>query len=451
MRPTELLRSSTLRLALLYMVLFAGSVLMLLGFIYWSTVRFMSQQVDTTIETEIVGLAEQYRARGLNGLVRTINERMERNPGGSSIYLFAAADLRRLAGNLNVWPGVEADAEGWLDFEVDNPESGLEDVSARARTFTLQGNFRLLVGRDVRELQATTALIERALLGGLAFTIALALFVGFTLTRTTLRRLEDINDTSREIMAGDLSRRVVTRGTSDEFDQLAGNLNAMLDEIERLMSGIRHMSDNIAHDLRTPLTRLRQRLESLDEPTLCPTERKERIDRSITDADQLLDTFSALLRIARFDAGGYRLQTQQLNAGAMLADAAELYEAIAEDRGLTLAVHQPIAPVFFTVDRDLVFQALTNLLDNALKYTPAGGHVDLGTGLANGEAFLSVADSGPGIPEDEREKVTRRFYRVEASRTTAGSGLGLSLVAAVAAIHQGSLRLEDNQPGLKAV
>ncbi|HEY5646383.1 MAG TPA: HAMP domain-containing protein, partial [Pseudomonadales bacterium] len=263
MRPTELLRSSTFRLTLLYVTIAAATMLSLLGFIYWSTIGFMTSQVDDTIEAEIVGLAEQYRARGLNGLVSTINDRIDRNPRSSSIYLFASPSRQPLAGNLNGWPKGTPDVEGWLDFDVDDPTQGLKDVNARARVFVLQGNFNLLVGRDVRELQGMQALIEQALVWGAGITAALALLGGFMLSRTTLRRLEDINDTSREIMAGDLSRRVPTRGTSDDFDELADNLNAMLDEIERLMAGIRHVSDNIAHDLRTPLTRLRHKLETL--------------------------------------------------------------------------------------------------------------------------------------------------------------------------------------------
>ncbi len=449
MRPAELLRSSTFRLALLYMILFAGSVLMLLGFIYWSTVSFMASQVDTTIETEIVGLAEQYRARGLNGLVRTINDRVERNPGGSSLYLLASPNLRPLAGNLNGWPKRHPDSEGWLDFDVDDPARGLKDVKARARVFTLQGNFNLLVGRDVRELQVTQTLIEQALLWGLAITVALALLGGFMMSRTMLRRLEEINDTSREIMAGDLSRRVPTRGTSDDFDELAGNLNAMLDEIERLMDGIRHVSDNIAHDLRTPLTRLRHRLESLTDQSLPDDERRANIEQSIADADQLLVTFSALLRIARLEAGGYRVKRTELDLGRLVRDAAELYGALIEDRRLDLRVHTDGRPCI-QGDRDLLFQAVTNLLDNALKYTPPGGAIELSASEAGGQVFLRVADSGPGIPAEEREAVLKRFHRLEDARNTPGSGLGLSLVAAVARMHQATLELSNNAPGLKA-
>ena len=450
MRPAELFRSSTFRLALLYMVLFAGSVLLLLGFIYWSTVRFMSQQLDTTIETEIVGLAERYRDRGLNGLVRTIQERLERSSDSSAIYLLASPSFRPLAGNLARWPEGLPSTDGWLEFNLDDPAAGLVDLNARGRVFILQGNFKLLVGRDVRELQATQQLIERALLWGLAITVGLALAGGFMLSRTLLRRLEEINTTSREIMAGDLSRRIPVRGRQDDFDQLAGNLNAMLDEIERLMDGIRHVSDNIAHDLRTPLTRLRQRLESLVGDFPEHSQHRGQIEQTITDADQLLNTFSALLRIARIEAGTHRTRFVTVELGDLVKDAADLYSAIAEDAGLEFSFWSANVATI-EGDKDLIFQAITNLLDNAVKYTPAGGQVELSLRQEEDRVVLCVADNGPGIPESERTSVTRRFYRLERSRTTPGSGLGLSLVAAVAGIHQAEFSIEDNNPGLRAV
>jgi len=218
------------------MVLFAGSVLLLLGFIYWSTVAFMANQTDATIEAEIVGLAEQYRERGLNGLVGTIKERVERDPDSASVYLFASSSYTPLAGNLSAWPDTALTQDGWLNFEFEDSRAGGRVFHARARPFVLDGGLHLLVGRDTRELKATQQLIVRALLWGLAITLALALMGGIAMSRSMLRRIEQINQTCREIMAGDLSQRVPTSGTADDFDHLAGNLNAMLDEIERLMA-----------------------------------------------------------------------------------------------------------------------------------------------------------------------------------------------------------------------
>lgn len=449
MSQNKLLHTSTFRLALVYMVLFAGSVLLLLGFIYWSTVAYMANQTDATIEAEITGLAEQYRERGLNGLAETISNRLERDPNSSLVYLFASPNLTPLAGNLSAWPDVTPTADGWLNFEFKDPRAGGRLIQARARAFILQGGLHLLVGRDTRELKATQQLIIRALLWGLAITLALALLGGIVMSRGMLRRIELINQTSRNIMAGDLSQRIPTRGTSDEFDQLAGNLNTMLDEIERLMNGIRHVTDNIAHDLRTPLTRLRTRLEQLQIDLEDNSPYREQVEQSIADADQLLATFSALLRIARIEAGGYKANFKPIDLTALVNDAAELYEALAEAKQLHFSTHVNDA-VSIEGDRDLLFQALINLLDNAIKYTPEGGKVSLELTSTDEKIDISVSDTGPGIPEEERDKVGQRFYRLEHSRSTPGSGLGLSLVKAVAQLHHAALIFKDNVPGLKA-
>lgn len=449
MIPTKLHRTSTFRLALIYTVLFAGSVLVLLGFIYWSTVGFMSNQTDATIEAEITGLDEQYRERGLNGLVMTITERLERDPDSSSVYLFASPNFTPLAGNLSAWPDVNPSPDGWLNFQFKDPRADGRMFHARARPFILQGGLHLLVGRDTRELKATQQLIIRALLWGFAITLALALLGGVIMSRGMLRRIELINQTSRDIMAGDLSQRVPTRGTRDEFDQLAGNLNAMLDEIERLMDGIRHVSDNIAHDLRTPLTRLRNRLEQLHIELEDNSSQKDHVDRSIADADQLLSTFAAQLRIARIEAGGHKADFKSVDLAALVRDAAELYEAVAEEKQIDFSI-QVDSATSIDGDRDLLFQALINLLDNAVKYTPESGKVSLCLRQTGNTIDIIVADSGPGIPTDEHDTVRQRFYRLERSRSTPGSGLGLSLVNAVAHLHHAKLLLEDNAPGLRA-
>ena len=449
MNPSSLLRTSTFRLALVYMVLFAGSVLILLGFIYWSTVTYMAEQTDATIRAEITGLAEQYRERGLDGLVKTISERVARDPDSSSVYLLASPRRAPLAGNLSAWPDAAPAADGWLDFEFEDPRAGGRVFQARARTFVLRDGLHLLVGRDIRELRATQDLITRALLWGMAITLALALLGGVVMSRGMLRSIELINQTSRNIMAGDLSQRIPIRGSGDELDQLAANLNAMIDEIERLMDGIRHVSDNIAHDLRTPLTRLRNRLEQLQLDLREDSPYRGQVEQGIAEADQLLATFAALLRIARIEAGGHTAKFERVDLEALVRDAAELYEALAEEKQLRFSAS--IDPgVSVDGDRDLLFQALINLLDNAIKYTPAGGAVSIELKRAADSVDIAVGDSGSGIAEAERDKVGQRFYRLESSRSTPGSGLGLSLVKAVARLHRATLLLEDNAPGLRA-
>jgi len=449
MNPTSLLRTSTFRLALIYMVLFAGSVLILLGFIYWSTVAYMAEQTDATIRAEITGLAEQYRQRGLGGLEKTIAERMERDPDGSSVYLIATPSRRPLAGNLSPWPDAVPGPDGWLEFEFRDANAGGRIFQARARAFVLQDGLQLLVGRDTRELRATQQLITRALLWGVAITLALALLGGVVMSRGMMRRIEVINQASRNIMAGDLTQRIPIRGSGDELDQLAANLNRMIDEIERLMDGIRYVSDNIAHDLRTPLTRLRNRLEQLQLDLDDGSPHREPVEQGLADADQLLDTFAALLRIARIEAGGHAANFKSVDLAALAQDAAELYEALAEENQLRFSI-QVDDSIALNGDRDLLFQALANLLDNAVKYTPAGGEVSLQLRRSGTAADITVSDTGIGISEAERDKVGQRFYRLESSRSTPGSGLGLSLVKAVARLHHAELLLQDNAPGLKA-
>ena len=449
MKILSLLRTSTFQLAIMYMVLFATSVFILMGFIYWATAGYMSSQTDETIEAEIIGLAEQYQRQGLNGLISVIRERVARDPNGKAIYLFTARDFIKLAGNISKWPEDGEVQEGWLNFTLGENLGwpGEESRPARARVFIVPGGLRLLVGRDVNEFMAVKQLVERAINFGMGITFALAMLGGIMMSRSTAKRVELINQTSQRIMQGNLSIRIPDRGTNDDFDQLARNLNEMLDRIVQLMEGIRHISDNIAHDLRTPLTRLRNQLEN----TLISVERdqdRQQVANAVAEADQLLATFNALLRIARLEVGSKSSNFQPFNLSELVQDAAELYEALAEDKNQKLAISIE-ENVNLNGDRDLLFQTLCNLIDNAIKYTPESGCIDVSLRSTQKDIYLSVADSGIGIPEEEREKVFQRFYRVAKSRSLPGNGLGLSLVLAVMDIHHSKVILNDNDPGLK--
>ncbi|WP_197472274.1 HAMP domain-containing sensor histidine kinase [Oleiphilus sp. HI0067] len=432
----------------MYMVLFATSVFILMGFIYWATAGYMSSQTDETIEAEIVGLAEQYQRQGLNGLISVIRERVARDPNGKAIYLFTARDFIKLAGNIDKWPEEGEVQEGWLNFTL-NEELGWHnelDRPARARVFIVPGGLRLLVGRDVNEFMAVKELVERAINLGMAITFMLAMIGGVMMSRSTARRVEIINQTSQKIMKGNLSLRIPDRGTNDDFDQLARNLNEMLDRIFQLMEGIKHVSDNIAHDLRTPLTRLRNKLEN----TLLKVEnevQRELVASAVAEADQLLATFNALLRIARLEMGGRTDNFKRFNLSNLLLDSAELYELVAEDKQQTLRIRVQ-KDIEIHGDKDLIFQTVSNLIDNAIKYTPNDGDISIELDLHDKLVRLSIADSGIGIPEEERSKVFDRFYRVAKSRSQPGNGLGLSLVQAVVELHQGEIKLSDNEPGL---
>ncbi len=446
----RLLRNYSLRLALTYMALFGMSVLLLLGFIYWSTAAYMSRQADATIEADITGLAERYDLTGLAGLMELIEERLSRQPTGLAIYLLTTERFTRIAGNLDRWPAVTPDAAGWLDFELANAGERGEDVHrARARSFALTGGFHLLVGRDIAPLVETKHRIMLALAWGLAITLVLGGWGGVMMSRGMTRRIEAINTTSREIMTGDLSRRIPLRGSGDELDRLSDNLNAMLEQIQRLMENIKRVSDNIAHDLRTPLGRLRNELEGLRDELRNAKLDTTHADQTLAEADALLDTFNALLRIARIESGRRREAFETLDMAAVVRDVAEFYEPLAEARGQRLMLDIGEA-LCLTGDRDLLFQTIANLLDNAIKYTPEGGAIAVelrSTGPGRGQ--LTISDNGPGIPPAFRDTVFQRFFRLEESRSTPGSGLGLSLVEAVTRLHNIAVSIEDNRPGTR--
>ncbi len=443
-----LFRSATFRLALIYVFLFSISVGVLLGFIYWSTAAYMEQQTDDTIRAEITGLAERYQIASLNGLVHSINERLKRNPYGSTIYLLTDPRYRRISGNLDGWPSVTPSSEGWVEFPLEQIGVPDQKHQARARIFVLESGFHLLVGRDMYELRTTQALIKRTLISGVLITALLALGGGVMMTHSTVRRIETINATSRDIMRGDLSQRIPTRGTSDDFDQLAENLNTMLDQIQLLMDGVRHVSDNIAHDLKTPLTRLRNRLENLSLESSQHNEALyQQAQHALAEADAMLSTFNALLRIARIEAGARRAAFNSIDLSAVVNDVVELYEPLAEDRQqqLSIAVDKVKS---IQGDRDLLFQAFTNLLDNAIKYSPQGSAISVNlNGDITGCRF-EIRDSGPGILPEDRHRVLQRFVRLENSRSTPGNGLGLSLVAAVTKLHGATITLDSAEPGL---
>ncbi|HEV2673845.1 MAG TPA: ATP-binding protein [Aliidongia sp.] len=426
-------------------------MLAMLALIYWQTVIYGTRQTDETIDAEITGLAEQYRQRGLAGLVAVINERSNPERGSSMLYLLTDQRQHPLAGNLSRWPDLEVQADGWMRFRLS--DDGRRDSSphiAQATSFVLAGGVQLLVGRDLAENTAFRNRIVTALVSSGALMLLLGLVGGIVLSRRALARIETINRTGDLIMAGEFSRRIPLKGSGDEFDRLAQNLNAMLDQIERLMAGMRQVTDNIAHDLRSPLGRLRSRIEMalIEEPS---TERyRDVLQQTIGEADQLLATFTALLDIAEAEAGSPRAKLVPLDLAAFARDLADLYEPVAEEKGLALKIETAAQPIEVRGDRHMLSRAVANLVENALKYTPTGGTVRISVTTDGTMARLAVADDGPGIPPDERERVFDRFYRLEASRTTEGNGLGLSLARAVVRLHGGTITLGGNGPGLVA-
>jgi signal transduction histidine kinase len=447
-----LLQTQAFRIVLVYVLLFALSVTALLFFTYWNTRRTLDDQTDQIIEAEITGLSEEYQHFGLPGIVETVRSRSLHAGQGQALYLLADGLHHVVAGNLDAWPQISNSPGDMVEFDYERPVDGkLEARRARGRVFPLPGDFALLIAQDVHDRYLT----ERMFTTTLPWTVLLILLLGTAggalMSRNMLRRLDTINRTSGEIIAGDLTRRVPLNGSGDEFDALAENLNRMLDRIERLMKGLREVTDSVAHDLRTPLNRLRNRLEeSVARLSASGTQASE-IERAIAETDQLIGTFNALLLIAETDAGTTRAAMSALDLGSVAADVVELYEPLAEEKKLALTL-APGGAIAIEGNRSLIAQALANLVDNAIKYTPAGGKARIRVAITETGVDLSVADSGPGISLADRPRVTERFVRLEASRNSPGTGLGLSLVAAVAHFHNAELVLEDNAPtGLKAV
>lgn len=447
----SLLRSSTFFLTMSYVSVFTLSVLMLMAFIYLNTSSYMVQQTDATIQSEINGLQESYRHDGISGLTQLIANRVKPESVGPVILLLVDPRLNVVVGNLDHWPNVSGTADGWLNFRLDDNASLDENARwARARRFRLAEGFFLLVGRDLHDLEMSRKAIARTLTWALVIAAIMALVGGLTLTRRLLRRIEMINQTSNEIINGDLSRRIPTDNTGDDFDQLSTNLNQMLDRIGELMEGVRRISDNIAHDLRTPLARLRNHLDEL-KSNFQHKDEIGSVEQAIQEADGLLATFNALLRIARLESEKQPDYLVEVDLSAVIRDAVDLYEPLAEQKQQKLSMDLPSLPSMVHGDRGLLSQLTTNILDNAVKYTYAGGKIQVNLSIALRNISLMIADSGSGIPVAEREKVFQRFYRLESSRSSPGNGLGLSLVAAVVALHNAKIRLEDNRPGLRVV
>lgn len=452
----KLLRTTVFKLTLVYLTVFALFAAALLGYFAWNTRRLITEQITRTVDAEITGLAEQYNQGGIRRLVFVVDARGRRP--GSSLYLVTTFAGDGLAGNIGSLGEGVMSRTGWSETvyrRLDDPEG--TEHQALVRVFHLAGGFRLLVGRDLDERERLYDVVLAAGQWSIALVIVLGIAGGFFVARRVLRRVDAMTETTRIIMAGNLSGRLPVDGTDDELDRLGVNLNAMLERIEALMKGFKEVSDNIAHDLKTPLTRLRNRSEEALRTAKGEADCRAAIEATIEESDELIRTFNALLMIARAESGESS-QTTEFDAAEIANGVAELYDPLADEKGLTLRTEAEGAALLHG-NRELVTQALANLVDNAIKYAgpanaPAGGtpaEIVVKAETLGDRVLLSVADNGPGIAEADRGRVVERFVRLEQSRSEPGSGLGLSLVSAVARLHGGELRLEDNRPGLKAV
>ena len=453
----KLIRTTAFRLTLVYLFLFALFAASLLGYFAWNTRRLITEQITTTVNGETGEISDIYNRRGLRGLVFSVDSRALRP--GANLYLVTTPAGQAIAGNVgSLAPGVMG-TSGWSETAYRRMEDqDNSDHRALVYVTQLSGGFRLLIGRDLEERRRLFGIVAKAAQWSILVVVVLGIGGGIFVARRVLQRIDAMTGTTQRIMAGDLSGRLPVGRSGDELDRLASNLNAMLAQIEALMTGLKEVSDNIAHDLKTPLTRLRNRAEEALAKSSSEADYRAALERTIDESDGLIRTFNALLMIARAESGQARGNMDDFDASEVANGIHELYEPLAEDDGMTLKVRTAPAPIH--ANRELISQALANLVENAIKYgKPAadGPVVSLEArqilieALREGDQILlRVTDHGAGIPESERKHAVERFVRLDSSRSQPGSGLGLSLASAVATLHGGELRLGDANPGLVA-
>jgi signal transduction histidine kinase len=441
------LRSSTFKLALIGIAIFGVIASGIFAFVYLSTSAYVRSRSDRSIMNESASLRNAYASSGLEGMVAMIRRRIADDRVAGRVYMLVDASLTVLAGNLRQWP--KAASSGWIEFRAGPSSShAFNRPLVRARLETLPSGDRLLVGRDIGDIDSFTADIKAAVIAAVTLMFVVAVAANILVTRRTVGRIEQINATSRAIMASGLDKRIPLRGSHDEWDRVAENLNLMLDRIETLMDEVKQVSDNVAHDLRTPLTRVRGRLEKAYHGPRSGDADQALIGDTIADLDAVLRIFGSIVRIAQIETRARKGAFRTVNLAEIASEVVELYDAAAEQDGtrLMLAGNRD---VLVTGDRDLIFDAIANLVDNAIKHGRPGGQVVVSSERVDGQPVIAVADDGSGIPVCEYDHVFKRFYRLEQSRYAPGNGLGLSLVAAVARLHGARIEMLDNAPGLK--
>ena len=435
----KLLRTSAFRLTLVYAVIFCASFIVLFGLIYWSTARYMDRQFDTTVANEISEIESDAANGDPSSLQEIVRELTRHSPG--FFYLLQDRDGNVLAGILPAMTPTEG--------IIDRPQVEVQGrvMPIRGKGVSLKGGTFLFVGLNTKELHKMHASVARTFVWGFVATIFISLISGAVISFTMLARVEALSNVSRVIVNGDLDRRIPLRGNNDEFDRLAVSLNTMLDRIQGLMDGLRQVSTDIAHDLRTPLTRLRQRIEMALRKADDVDSLRTAFHATLKDVDSILDTFSALLRIAQLETSVRRAKFTDIDLTDLLRTAIELYAPMAEEKEQSI-VEKIDDGLKVRGDRELLLQLFANVLENAVRHSPPRALIEVGGKRLVDATVVSVRDNGPGIPEEMRTKVFQRFFRLDPSRTTPGSGLGLSLVKAIASLHNTSVELLSNEPGL---
>jgi signal transduction histidine kinase len=453
-------RTSTVRLTAMFVLIFVVFSVLLLAVISWQSSIQIQRQQANAIERDARQLQQLDRLEGFRAVIFAV-ERLSRQPGPGIYYLGDPTGVM-ITGNVTQLPVNVLQEPGIYSFDYERPRPLIDTADAPAignavvRSVVLDSGLILVVGRDVVERRGFTAIIFQSFMFGVGGILLFSIVAGIFTSIRVLRRLDTITSTASKIMSGNLSERIPVTRRNDEFDNLATSLNQMLDRIEQLMQGLKEVTDNVAHDLKTPLNRLRNKAEAALRDGAEAGERREVLESIIGESDKLIRTFNALLMIARAEAGTPSGTLAEIDVSAVATDVAELYGPVAEEAGMVLDTE--IAPgVRLHANRELIGQALVNLVENALKYIgdlppeTRAGRIVVGVRRQQRQVLIEVSDNGPGIPAEQRQHVLERFVRLEKSRTESGSGLGLSLVAAVARLHGGTFRIEDNAPGVRAI
>ncbi|HZT00999.1 MAG TPA: HAMP domain-containing sensor histidine kinase [Steroidobacteraceae bacterium] len=450
-RRWGIFNTSAFRMSMGYTLLVTLAVCVTLGSTFFLTQRIIQGDVDLIIDTELKSLENQYVRSGIPGLTEEINLRIDSWGRIGAVYMLAGPKFDRLAGNVTNWPFDGAPAEPYPEFRIESIEPGQRSVHpVRAAVRKLPNGDWLLVGTDMSQDRRYVRTFQIATLWGIVLSILAAAIAGFSFTFRLARRVGDVTDTCVRIMSGEQGHRLPVIGKSDEFDALATSVNRVLDRLEEQTRTLRATFDSVAHDLRAPLHRLRTRMDAvLRLPTLEPGIR-EPVESALREVDRLQRTLATLLQIALAESGAPLASPAPVDIGELADELTELFEPVARESGLTLTGHADHG-VIVEGNRQLLAQLITNLLENALKYVPAGGRIEVTVKQLAGRAHLAITDNGPGMPAEERQRAGQPFARVGQRSGLEGSGLGLSLVSAIARLHRARLTLESNDPGLRAV
>jgi len=450
----RIVKTFTFRLALIYVGLFSLSVIFLFAFIYTFEMNHLEQQIADSIRMQYSYLIDEYKQSGSSGVEIRIKELISDDSEGNEIYMLVNTKYEKLAGNLSQWPtssvkeGVFEKEGNWVRFHIEGTRANPKAIEVKAIIIPLSRWRYLLVGQSLQSNERIEQTIVQTFWASLILTIFMAFIGAIVMTRSVMKRINVINRSAYTIIHGNLSVRIPFTQGGDEFDELSSNLNEMLDKIESLLMSLSQFANNIAHDLRSPLNRIINRLDAGLRTMDDSNPARKILEKNIHDMQELVGTFNSILKISELEATTEFRSFEPCDLHSVVSNLIELYEPYAAEKDISIT-SDITAPLVIYGEKNLLTQAFANLLDNAMKFIQKGGHIRLSSVLTDTSTTIIIADDGPGIPAEFRHKVFEKFFRLEQSRNTKGNGLGLSLVAAIARIHNISITLEDNNPGLR--